>query len=773
MIAVKLRLAGSSSQPAERHIPLLEAGIYKPEEPCNLVHFLHQTVEEIAEWSHSLEIEGYPIPGSLRITGFDAALSKLAVERGRLPHMYKVGSDTSATMILLLHGASRLSLDGYGPYVMPTWIDEDNREDFLKDIATMAVSVGVSRPITDDEKQIIAPRLRLELLHGEITKNQKRFIVPAADVLDWNIVSFRLTLGIDIDEDKPILVVEKFEVGGAALVGSAVKTLSHKVQYAITLFLGPGKDGLTVSDSRPAIDFIDISGQEILDSLSENKDMVSKFSAPDLAELSRRTGIGADQFREALGSIRSYRLHGGLLQRWMYQKNAGTWDWLTVIPEGAWRSVDFQGRTRSLTLRRYIILVFHCGPVAPHQDRERTINAITEAGMWWKTLYADVQTVIRHCLVCANAKGKPVITGHQRSRDYDGPFRYLIIDFVGPITPKTSRGHSYMFTCCCGYSGYYWAVPTPDDKSETAASCLFNRVICDIAGYPMFLGSDRALAFVEGVVKALSEQFGIVQVIGTAYHPQSQSAVERPHREYNALCKTYMTHYSDWDKTASIFQWSVRSSTKLFNGSYSPYEVITGLKPRTPLDALVGVPATVKNISTETYVVELVKSLKKIHNFVADQHKRIQEKGQLAKYRQYGPGVGLSVGDYVLVRRPMQHGVSHRLQDKNFDTVFQVIETHGDGNEAKAYTLCDLHGKRDGLGFSQPVAAERLTPVEMMPLAAPSEDVPTKILIEERGNREREAVITQQAADGKVYIEFSDNNERRCVDLAQCKYRWV
>ncbi len=60
-----------------------------------------------------------PTGRSLRVVGLDASLTALAIERGRLLHMYKVGSDTVAVMLLSLHGASRLSLDGFGNYVLP------------------------------------------------------------------------------------------------------------------------------------------------------------------------------------------------------------------------------------------------------------------------------------------------------------------------------------------------------------------------------------------------------------------------------------------------------------------------------------------------------------------------------------------------------------------------------------------------------------------------------------------------------------------------------
>ncbi len=41
----------------------------------------------------------------------------------------------------------------------------------------------------------------------------------------------------------------------------------------------------------------------------------------------------------------------------------------------------------------------------------------------------------------------------------------------------------------------------------------------------------------QGVIAALVQFFGLCPIIGSAYQPQAQRAVERPHREYNIICK--------------------------------------------------------------------------------------------------------------------------------------------------------------------------------------------------------------------------------------------
>ena len=160
----------------------------------------------------------------------------------------------------------------------------------------------------------------------------------------------------------------------------------------------------------------------------------------ELGEISRRTGIPKDQLSEAVGNLRKYRFSSGLLQYRVFLKNTGTHEWMTVIPDGDWRAITHGAETRKLSLRRYIILLYHCTPMGPHRSRDRTMQAILDAGLWWPKLYSDVQGFVKGCQICADAKSLPLVTGHQRSREYDGPFRYLMMDFVGPVTPETARG---------------------------------------------------------------------------------------------------------------------------------------------------------------------------------------------------------------------------------------------------------------------------------------------------------------------------------------------
>ena len=104
--------------------------------------------------------------------------------------------------------------------------------------------------------------------------------------------------------------------------------------------------------------------------------------------------------------------------------------------------------------------------------------------------------------------------------------------------------------------------------------------------------------------------------------------------------------------------------------------------------------------------------------------------------------------------------------------MFQVVETHGDGVEAKAYTLSNLKGRRDNLGFEQPVAAERLISVDILPMAQEINGDRARVSISDRG-RDRDATVKSQTLDGKVYIQYDDEEIEHCIDLSLSKYRWL
>ena len=88
------------------------------------------------------------------------------------------------------------------------------------------------------------------------------------------------------------------------------------------------------------------------------------------------TGISLTKFEEAWGGLRHYRLYQGLLQCRVFVRSSGLFEWLTVIPEGDWRTVEFAGAPRRLSLRRYVLLVFHTTPMGRFGTSSLTLSGL-------------------------------------------------------------------------------------------------------------------------------------------------------------------------------------------------------------------------------------------------------------------------------------------------------------------------------------------------------------------------------------------------------------
>ena len=88
-----------------RHLQSLTPGAYVLRRPAVGLIYECCSKDECEEHRVALEADEYPLPDSMRVTGFQGALTSLGYDRGRLSHMYKTGSDTAAIYLLLLHGA--------------------------------------------------------------------------------------------------------------------------------------------------------------------------------------------------------------------------------------------------------------------------------------------------------------------------------------------------------------------------------------------------------------------------------------------------------------------------------------------------------------------------------------------------------------------------------------------------------------------------------------------------------------------------------------------
>ena len=77
-----------------------------------------------------------------------------------------------------------------------------------------------------------------------------------------------------------------------------------------------------------------------------------------------------------------------------------------------------------------------------------------------------------------------------------------------------------------------------------------------------------------GLFQQVVFQFGVKQIKSSAYHPESQGALERFHSTLKNMIRTYcLDNETDWDEGISLLLFAVRESVQQSLG-FSPCELV-------------------------------------------------------------------------------------------------------------------------------------------------------------------------------------------------------
>src|ERR1043165_2991085 len=146
------------------------------------------------------------------------------------------------------------------------------------------------------------------------------------------------------------------------------------------------------------------------------------------------------------------------------------------------------------------------------------------------------------------------------------------IDYAGPIT-LSSRKNLYIFLAVESSSKYTMAYAVPDQRAETLAECLLN--LFSLFGVPREISSDRGLTFLSFVIGKLYEILGIKRIKSSAYHPKTQSIVERCNKTLWNLLRSLVKEHREWDQILDLAMVSMRSQVCSSTGFF-PFPCLFG-----------------------------------------------------------------------------------------------------------------------------------------------------------------------------------------------------
>ena len=133
----------------------------------------------------------------------------------------------------------------------------------------------------------------------------------------------------------------------------------------------------------------------------------------------------------------------------------------------------------------------------------------------------------------------------------------------------------------CASTRFPEAIPLRNIKTKTIVKALVK--FFTLVGLPKSVQSDQGSNFMSGTFQQVMHELGIKQYKSSAYHPESQGALERFHQTLKNMIRSYcFDTEKDWNECIHLLLFAVRESVQESLG-FSPFELVFGHTVRGPL----------------------------------------------------------------------------------------------------------------------------------------------------------------------------------------------
>ena len=253
-------------------------------------------------------------------------------------------------------------------------------------------------------------------------------------------------------------------------------------------------------------------------------------------------------------------------------------EWLTdavVLPE---------------TLVTTAMEAFHDSAYGAHLGPHKTRVAMQER-VWFPTMKARIKNYCDNCGVCKMSKViKRTHAGGMKSSYYCNMFEAWAVDLQGPYL-ESHDGMKYHLHMVCLTTKWNISIALPDKKARTVVDAIHKHLI--IGGpmcTPKTLLHDNGSEFTSALTAEFEQQYGIKGIFCTVAHPTGNSVVERQHRVYNAILRSFCHKYGkDWSEALPYAVHAINTHA-IGNSNITPYELVYGTKPVDPNSLACEVP---------------------------------------------------------------------------------------------------------------------------------------------------------------------------------------
>ena len=224
--------------------------------------------------------------------------------------------------------------------------------------------------------------------------------------------------------------------------------------------------------------------------------------------------------------------------------------------------------------RHDLVSSIHC---LGHFGRRRTLKAVSRL-YWWKGMPSYVANFVKYCQSCQ--RNKPCKKAKRQPIKFFATARFKIVhlDFVGPFK-SSSKGNNYLFTMLDRYSRWIEAIPMRDPTAQSCAQVFISSWVCR-HGIPEAILTDQGGQFESQLFNEVISKFGITRSRTTAYHPETNGALERAHATLKNCLRCLIDQFQDWEDRLPLALFAMR--TAIFDSDLSPAMILYGEQLNVP-----------------------------------------------------------------------------------------------------------------------------------------------------------------------------------------------
>uniref|UniRef100_A0A2N9IZ08 Integrase catalytic domain-containing protein n=1 Tax=Fagus sylvatica TaxID=28930 RepID=A0A2N9IZ08_FAGSY len=338
----------------------------------------------------------------------------------------------------------------------------------------------------------------------------------------------------------------------------------------------------------------------------------------------------------------------------------------------------------SCSMRELLVREAHGGGLMGHFGVKKTLDILHEH-FFWPKMKRDVNRICGRCITCRKAKSKVLPHGLYTPLPVPSePWVDISMDFVLGL-PRTKRGRDSIFVVVDRFSKMAHFIPCHKTDDATNIADLFFREIVRLHGVPRSIVSDRDVKFLSYFWKVLWGKLGTKLLFSTTCHPQTDGQTEVVNRTLTQLLRTVVhKNLKTWEDCLPFIEFAYNRAMHSTT-SYSPFEIVYGFNPLTPLD-LMPLPVDGRSSLDGQKKAKLVKSLhERVRLQIAQKNERVASQANKGRKR-----VIFEPGDWVWVHMRKERFPAHRktkLHPRG-DGPFQILEKINDN----AYKV-DLPGE--------------------------------------------------------------------------------